>query len=411
MVWPLGDGLADGSSGPAASPSVVGVADLRAANAAAVLAVVRSATQPPRLAGLAQTTGLSRPTLEVIVEDLVRCGLIGDVAAEPSRGVQSPGRPARRFRFRPEAGFVVAVDVRAHSVNASLADLDGQPVVALRHAVPRDLTGQERADAVVEVVRDALEQAGVKTSQVCAATVGTPGWVEGNARIRYVDNLKDWAEVDIAAILGGVLDCPVAVDNDANLAALGEQWRGAGTTTREMIFILLGERLGAGIITGGRPLHGHHGAAGEIGFMIFPDENPLTAHAIGSDGAQRPGINPGSIYSDADVVRAAADGDPDAVGALETVGHRLAEAIAPVLLALDPALVVLGTSLFALPHLARATDYVLKAAERRSASLLVDPPDWRLSALGDDAILTGATRFALAAVERVLLTRPTSLFR
>ncbi len=411
MVWPLGGNQAGGLSSPAVSPAVVGVADLRAANAAAVLAAVRSATRPPRLANLAEITKLSRPTIEVIVEDLVRGGLIEDAPAAPSRGVQSPGRPARRFRFRPEAGFVVGVDVRAYTVNACVADLDGRLVSVRHRAVRRDLTGPARAKAVTAVVNSAIEQAGVDPAQVYAATVGTPGWVENNNRVRYVDNIKDWAEVDIASILGDLLGCPVAVENDANLAALGEQWRGIGATVSEMIFILLGERLGAGIITGGRPLRGHHGAAGEIGFMIFPDGNPLAARAIGLDGAQRPGINPGSIYSDADVVRAAADGDPGAIGALETVGYRLAEAMAPVLLALDPALVVLGTSLFALPHLAHATGYVLKAAERHSPRLLVDPPEWRLSALGDDAILTGAVRFALAAVERVLLTRPTSLFR
>lgn len=411
LVWPLGSNQAEASSAAAGYPTVVGVADLRTANAAAVLAAIRVATHPVRLANLAERTKLSRPTVEVIVDDLVRSSLIADAPTPPSRGVQSPGRPARRLQFRPEAAYVVGVDVRAYSVNACLADLDGRVVAARHRTVRRDLTGRARAKAVTEVVNDAMRQAGVDRSKVCAAAVGTPGWVEDNARVRYVDNLKDWAEVDIATILGGVLGCPVAVENDARLAALGEQWRGVGSTTGEMIFILLGERLGAGIITGGRPLRGHHGAAGEIGFMIFPDGSPLAARAIGSNGAQRPGLNPSSIYSDSEVVRRAAAGDTGAIGALETVGHRLAEAMAPVLLTLDPALVVLGTSLFAVPDLGIACDHVLKAAERKSADLLVDPPEWRLSALGEDAILTGAIRFALAAVERILVTRPTSLFR
>jgi predicted NBD/HSP70 family sugar kinase len=410
MIWPLGSSMVDGASAAGASPSVVAVADLRSTNAAAVLAAIRSAARPARVASLVESTKLSRPTVELIVEDLARCGLIEDAPASPSRGVASPGRPARRFRFRPTGGFVVGVDVRAYSVGACVADLDGELVAVEHRAVRRDLTGGARAKAVLSAVENAIAQAGLEASRICAATVGTPGWVEDNARLRYVDGLKDWAEVDIAAILAGLLGCPVAVDNDANLAALGEQWRGVATTTREMVFILLGERLGAGIIAGGRPLHGHHGAAGEIGFMVFPDGSPLAARAIGEVGAQRPGINPGSVYSDADVVSGAASGDARAIEALETVGYRLAEAMAPLLLALDPELVVLGTSLFALPDLAVAREYVLKAAERRSSTLLVDPPDWRLSMLGDEAILTGAVRFALSAVENILLTRPTTLF-
>jgi predicted NBD/HSP70 family sugar kinase len=410
MVWPLGSDSADGVA-PTIAPTVVGVSGLRATNAAAVLATVRAAAQPLRVANLAEITKLSRPTVEVIVEDLVRCGLIEATPATPSRGVQSPGRPARQYRFRPQAGFVVGVDVRAYAVNVCLADLDGNVTAVRRRGVRRDLTGPARAKAVAAAVRSLLEQAGVDPSRVCAATVGTPGWVQDNARVRYVDNLKDWAEIDIVGILRELLACPVAVENDANLAALGEQWRGTGAATSELIFLLLGERLGAGIIAGGRPLRGHHGAAGEIGFLVFPDGSPLAARAIGAPGAQRPGIDPSSIRSEAEVVRGATDGDPRAIAALESVGHRLAEVMAPVLLALDPAVVVLGTSLFELPPTPLACDYVLKAADRHSTSLLVDPPQWRLSALGDEAILTGAVRFALSAVERILLTRPTSLFR
>jgi predicted NBD/HSP70 family sugar kinase len=391
-AWPLG------GDGPAPPPATVGVADLRATNAAAVLAAVRAAAKPPRLASLAEATKLSRPTVELLVEDLSASGLIEEVAATPARGVRSPGRPARRFRFQPRAGYVVGVDVRPRSVAACLADLDGEPVAVHRRAVRADLTGRARAAAVVAVARDAMQRAGVTPRRVCAATIGTPGLVErGNVRIRYVDNLKGWADAGAAELLAGELDCPVAVENDANLAALGERWRGLDPAVTEMIFILIADRLGAGIITGGRLLRGHHGAAGEIGFIHFP----------GRGLADPPGLVP---VVDPGVIDGAARGDTAATRALESVGRRLVEGIAPVLLALDPEVVVLGTGLFARPHLAPAAAALLAAAADHAGTLLVDPPQWRLSGLGDEAILTGAVRFALSAVERVLLTRPTTLF-
>lgn len=80
-----------------------------------------------------------------------------------------------------------------------------------------------------------------------------------------------------------------------------------------------------------------------------------------------------------------------------------------MLLALDPALVVLGTSLFPDPGLRPAAELLLSAAEEEAGNLLVDLPRWQLSALGDEAVITGAVRFALSSVEEVLRTRPTSL--
>ncbi|MFF3331762.1 ROK family protein [Streptomyces sp. NPDC002888] len=402
-LWPL-SGATEPRT-PSAVPSVVGVADLRATNAAAVLAVVRSADPHPRLSELVKATSLSRPTVEAIVEELVDRGLI-EVAPTPSaRGQRSPGRPARRFRFQPHAGFVVGVDVRPRSVTACLADLDGEPVTVERRAVRADVTGPARARAVTSAIRATLDRADVDASRVWAATLGTPGLVDrDNTRVRQADNLRTWTEVDVAGVLRDLLGCPVAVENDANLAALGEQWRGVGGTageavpdpaTGEMVFVLLGERLGSGVITGGRLLRGHHGAAGEIGFIRFSGGGPTDS----------PGLDPLPTGT----VRDAAAADADAVAAVEAYGRRLAEGLAPVLLALDPALVVLGTGLFPDPALLPAAKTLLAAAQHHADGLLVDPPGWHLSALGDDAVLTGAVRFALSSVEVVLRTRPTSL--
>ncbi|MPY47041.1 ROK family protein, partial [Streptomyces phyllanthi] len=226
-VWPLSGATEPGP--PVGVPAVVAVADLRATNAAAVLAAVRSADPYPRLSELAAATSLSRPTVEAIAEELTDRGLIVVAPAVSARGRRSPGRPARRFRFRSHAGFVVGVDVRPRSVTACLADLDGEPVAVERRAVRADLTGPARARAVTSLIRSAMDSAEVDVSRVWAATVGTPGLVDrNNTRVRQSDNLRTWTEVDIVGILRDHLGCPVAVENDANLAALGEQWRGVG---------------------------------------------------------------------------------------------------------------------------------------------------------------------------------------
>ncbi|MET9459561.1 ROK family transcriptional regulator [Streptomyces canus] len=438
VVWPLNGAEAPVTPG---APAVVGVADLRATNAAAVLAVVRSADPHPRLSELVKATSLSRPTVEAIAEELVECGLIEVAPALSARGQRSPGRPARRFRFRPHAGFVVGVDVRPRSITASLADLDGAPVAVHRLTVRADISGRARAQAVVSAIRSTMTRADVDTPRIWAATIGTPGLVDrSNTHVRQADNLPTWADTDIVGILREALRCPVAVENDANLAALGEQWHGGRPTaaegpradalpadaspadvasvgvppadtspatsaerkTGEMLFVLLGERLGAGVITGGRLLRGHHGAAGEIGFIRFPGPTASPDHP---DSESAPGLRP---LPDS-VITGAAAGDPEAVLVVEGYGRRLAAGLAPVLLALDPALVVLGTGPFGTPETAPAAALMLNAARDHAAHLLVDPPSWQLSTLGDDAVLIGAVRFALSSVEVALHTRPTSL--
>ncbi|MER5428506.1 ROK family protein [Streptomyces sp. NPDC002588] len=394
-VWPL-----SGAEQPGA-PAVVGVADLRVTNAAAVLAVVRSADPHPRLSELVTATSLSRPTVEAIAEELVDSGLVEVVPAVPTRGRRSPGRPARSFSFRPHAGHVVGVDVRPRSVTARLADLDGTPVAVRRTAVRADVSGAARAEAVTRAALGAMADAGVDPARVWAATIGTPGLVDRlNTRVRQADNLGSWARTDVVGIVREALGCPVAVENDANLACLGERWRGAGAdgTSDDMVFVLLGERLGAGVITGGRLLRGHHGAAGEIGFIRFPQ-------AVGAPAERPPGLEPLS----AAVVSGVAAGERDAVAEVEAYGRRLAEGIAPVLLALNPAQVVLGTGQFPSGASAPAAATLLAAAREHAEGLLVDPPHWELSALADDAVLTGAVHFALSSVEVVLRTRPTSL--
>ncbi|RKS80039.1 putative NBD/HSP70 family sugar kinase [Motilibacter peucedani] len=403
LTWPLGN-TRRRSADPVGQPPSVAVADLRGRNAAVVLTTLRNAPEGMKVAPLADVTALSRPTIEVIVDDLKSVGLV--VELPPTSSV---GRPARRFAFNPGAAHVVGVDVRAHEVAASVVDLDGRVLARERKRVRRDLRGRARAAATVEVVRVALSRADVSVDTVAAAVVGTPGWVEDNARVRYVDNLRDWAETDIAGILAAELKCAVAVDNDANLAAVGEHSQGVAHGVDDLIFILLGERVGAGIIAGGRPLHGHHGAAGEIGFMVHPAGSRLAARAIGEKGKSRPGLDP-LDFSAAHLAQGAPGDLTAGREDLESVGTRLAHALAPTLLALDPAMVVLGSNLFGAADNESARERVVSAAREEARALLVDPPEWRVSALGDDVVLAGAATFALSGVEAVLASEPLSLF-
>jgi predicted NBD/HSP70 family sugar kinase len=391
---------------------------LRQINSAHVLAALRGAG-PLSLSDLAGRTGLSRPTVGQVVEQLHAAGLLAYVAPDRD-GHARHGRPARLVRFRSEAAYVVGIDIGRHKAHVMVADLGGN--VVARHSRPtssanssKDLLGALRLAA-----RKALADAGIGRGDVVSVAAGTPGLVDWpRGAVVLAPGLPGW-KIELARELRRSFRCPVQVENDANLAALAERRYGLARDAHTVVFILWGERVGAGVLIGDEVHRGAANAAGEIGFLALdagdtaepdalgrgPFERMVVADAIieaGRDAAGRHGgelagvlASPGRSGAEA-VFAAAARGDTAAVEAVDTIAARFARGLAPVLLVLDPDLVVIGAGL------SRAGAALLDAIERSVRPLTLVPPKLRLSQLGDEAVTLGAVELALADAERRLL--------
>jgi predicted NBD/HSP70 family sugar kinase len=391
---------------------------LRQINSAHVLAALRG-TEPLSLSDLAGRTGLSRPTVGQVVEQLHAAGLLAYVAPGHDGHVRS-GRPARLVRFRSEAAYVVGIDIGRHKAHVMVADLGGN--VVARHSRPtssanssKDLLGALRMAA-----RKALADAGIGRGDVVSVAAGTPGLVDWpRGAVVLAPGLPGW-KIELARELRRSFRCPVQVENDANLAALAERRYGLARDAHTVVFILWGERVGAGVLIGDEVHRGAANAAGEIGFLALepgdtaepdalgrgPFERMVVADAIieaGRDAAGRHGgelagllASPGRSGAEA-VFAAAARGDLAAVEAVDTIAARFARGLAPVLLVLDPDLVVIGAGL------SRAGAALLEAIERSVRPLTLVPPKLGLSQLGDEAVTLGAVELALADAERRLL--------
>ncbi|WP_157996875.1 helix-turn-helix domain-containing protein, partial [Streptomyces otsuchiensis] len=146
---------------------------LRKINSAAVLRALRSADTPPTLTDLAGVTGLSRPTVEGVIEGLAEAGLAAEAAG--GSGARRMGRPARRFRFRAEAGHALGVEIGAHRASVVLADLAGGRLGTAAREVSETASAEERLAAAVGAVADVLAAAGVSRGSLRVAGVGTPG--------------------------------------------------------------------------------------------------------------------------------------------------------------------------------------------------------------------------------------------
>lgn len=336
---------------------------------------------------LAKLTRLSRPSVEDVVADLVAHGWVAEAA--PVAGAM--GRPARRYRFRADLGHVLGVDVGAHKVLATFADLDGTVLARARVAVTPDLPRTRRLGAIDTAVADCLSVAGRAPADLWAAAIATTGLVDQRGRVTLATGIPDWTGVDLAAHLRSGLPCPVEVENDCKLAALAERWRGAAQGADDVVYLLLGLRTGAGLIIGGRLHRGFSGAAGEIGLL------PEARWAVAQESLNRWRDAPtGAAAEDiAPLVFAAArSGQASAKAAVRKYVGDIAVGTAALVLALDPQLVVLGGGF------SRSADLLLEPLRQELESRCVRAPQVVISALGDEAPAFGAVRLALDAVER-----------
>lgn len=230
---------------------------LRRINSAVVLHALR-ATDCATLTEITRVTGLSRPTVEGVVEGLIEAGLVVEKAADESV-VRRQGRPARRFRFRAEAGHLLGLEIGAHRVAVLLADLDGRVLGTIAKDVDETASADERLERLRTAVAELLRRAGVARGSLRAVGVATPGIVEANGTVRLGTALPQWTGLHLGERLSRSFKCPVLVENDANAAAVAEHWKGAATESDDMVMVLAGLSPGAGSLIGGRL---HRGTAG-----------------------------------------------------------------------------------------------------------------------------------------------------
>ncbi|QLH20041.1 ROK family protein [Streptomyces sp. Rer75] len=371
---------------------------LRRINSAVVLQALRAAkaSVPPDAASASLTdltlaTGLSRPTVEGVVDGLIDSGLAAEVPAEEG-GVRRQGRPARRFRFRAEAGHLLGIEIGAHRVAALLSDLDGRALGSTVHEVSEKAPADERLERVRAAVAELLRHAGVERHSLRAVGVGSPGIVEADGTVHLCTALPGWTGLPLGERLRRSFRCPVLVENDANTAAVAEHWKGAAVGSDDVVFVLAGLSPGAGSLIGGRLHRGYGGAAGEIGALHLLGREASPEQVLSTTGEP---LNP---LDEAQVVRVfalARDGDSRARAAVDRFIRRLVHDTAALVLALDPEVVVVG-------GWAAGLDGMLGPLRDELARYCLRPPQVAQSLLGEAAVTTGALRLALDHVEAEL---------
>lgn len=370
------------------------LSQLRRLNALAAIGALRG--EPAlTLTEIAGRTGLSRASTEDVVRELLERGWVVETA--PTSG--TVGRPARRYRFRADAGRVLGVDIGGHKVLALVANLDGEVQHSARVAVTPSMGRTERLAAVDEAVRAALAGSGTAATEVWVTGVATTGLVDGTGRVMLSQALPEWTGLDVASHVGELVAGPILVENDCKLAALAESWRGVARHAKDVVFLLAGLRTGTGLIIDGKLHRGFGNAAGEIGALpaagwvraaeqlrSWPGGSPRT------DGDGDPHAAAEEVFG------AAREGDRKALSAVRRYVRDLAVGTSALVLTLDPELVVIGGGF------SRSADLIADPLRRELDRWCIRTPEVRVSGFGDEGVALGALRLALDHVDRGLGT-------
>jgi predicted NBD/HSP70 family sugar kinase len=339
----------------------------RSANQVACLRFLAEAGEARTVGMLSEGTGLSRPTVHAVLDDLLDAGLVE--ATSPATA--GPGRPARAFRFAREAGLVAGVDLGPRGARAIICDLSGRRVgyAELRPDGAADLSLVARA---LDAAAGSLDLSGLR-----AVGVGLPGVVEADGRLRASLAMPDLVGLPVGELLAKELDQPVVVDNDIKLAALAEQRGGAGRGYSDVVYLQIGHRLSVSIVLNGVIRQGRHRLAGELGAQrgMRWTRNAQRGQLVWS-------VRP----TGAEVLAAAAAGDADAQAELEDFCAQIAGRIATVLLVVDPEIVVVRGGPV------EDSDALLRPLAAAVENELVFPerPPFVASALGREAVVLGA---------------------
>ncbi len=371
-------------AGQAARPQL-----LRALNEQLLLQHIRQLGRCSR-AELARLSGLSKPTVSLALANVERSGLVRE--AGQRTGV--PGRSAVLYEVRPEAGYVLGLDIGHQYLRGALADLTGE--AAARSAIrTRASSVSGRVTELVRLGDELCAAAGIDRSAVTQTVIGSPGVYDPRRNaITLAGGLAGWGKPAVLAELRQAFGDQLVVENDVDAATLAEREHGHGREVGTFVFVWIGTGIGMGLVIDGKLHRGVHGVAGEIAFMPIsggkgadPEDARRrgTLEAAGSAtavvrAARRAGMR-GSV-SARRVFEAAKAGDERAAAVVADEAELIARAVCAIITVIDPELVVLGGGIGQAPGFAQVV-----AAELDRLSPVQQ--EVRVSALGTEAVVDG----------------------
>ena len=309
------------------------------------------------------------------------------------------------------SGPVVGVDLGGTNIKAGVVSPEGE--ILSRGRVPTDAEGGPEAviDRIADIARRCMDESDAPAADFAGVGIGSPGTIDLDGGIvLFSPNLPGWDHVPLRDRVAEKLGMPCVLENDANAAALAEQWVGAGRRAESLVMLTLGTGIGGGIVLEGRVWHGVGGVAGEIGHMSIDPEGPQCAcgnrgcieayaSAVSMVRRMREALESGARsslgqfdgeFTSRDIHEAALAGDRAARENIEMTGRYLGVAIANLIHILNPAVIVLGGGVTAAGDMLMGP--LREEVRQRAIEDCRRGVEVRIAELGEEAGFIGAAR-------------------
>ncbi|MFD9444055.1 ROK family protein [Streptomyces sp. NPDC060006] len=363
---------------------------VRRVNTSVILRALAVSAGPMTLTTLAAQARLSRRTIELILDSLVEAGWVSELERVPTSG--TAGRPARRYELRAERALLAAVRITTLDASAVVADVRGRALGRAHRPLRSYQDPRSTLDDVAGLVREALDDAGGSMDRLRAGAVASGGAIDDEGVVRRLVHTTRWEGVHLPEELERRLGVPWFADNDSNLGALGERWRGVAGDHDNVVWALLGNRTGLGILIRGAVHRGFDGAAGEI-----VEARSIPAGSVENlpvAGLTSPEPHRRSLALDR--FTAARAGEQSALAEVDEFVENIASILSILSWTVAPSLIVLGGGL------EDAADVLLPRVREALRWARTPPVELRASGLGRDAPLVGAVKLALDRMDTEL---------
>jgi glucokinase len=388
---------------------------MRKMNQGLVLDLIRSEERISR-ADIAKRLKISKSTVSALVDELIRLQVVEEIGSGSS--TSDGGRRPTHLAFNPKAGYVIGVELGGNQMLLLISDLTGNLVYK---AKTDTLAGNgDVTSRLIAFMKESVGTSGIPFADIIGIGVAVPGICDINERVILQAPSLNWIQVPLWDVLESEFNKPVYIDNDVNLAAMGERWIGAGKGVDNLLMVSFGTGVGAGIITDGKLVRGYRYSAGEMGYFYdirdWHDEqvnristfgtyeNRTSLNAVGAliqaeIKRGRPTIlqaQSKDMTSYDDLAWAAEKHDGIALAVLDTVTTHMAVGIANMASMLNPEVIIVGG------EMEKAGPYLVEQISGKLGKMVPIPFRLTSGMLKKEAEALGAVAIVLEDMNRLV---------